>query len=107
MALVSKVGNTHTYRMKRWVGNDMCGRVFNNSTSISKWVAKVVADRMSSSDSIKIRDIVSEIRISFSIGISMSRAWKAKKLAKSVVEGDATKQYNLLWRYSAELRRVN
>ncbi|KAI5383748.1 hypothetical protein KIW84_070924 [Lathyrus oleraceus] len=91
-----KVGNKHTYRMKRWVGNHMCGRVLNNSTAISKWVAKVVAARMSSSDSIKIRDIVSEIRISFSVGISMSRAWKAKQLAKSVVEGDATKQYNFL-----------
>lgn len=27
LALVSKVGNKHTYRMKKWVGNHTCGRV--------------------------------------------------------------------------------
>lgn len=29
-ALVSKVGNKHTYKMKRWIGMHTCGRVLNN-----------------------------------------------------------------------------
>ncbi|XP_058776394.1 uncharacterized protein LOC131650710 [Vicia villosa] len=107
LALVSKVGNKHTYRMKMWFGTHTCGRVLNNTSATSKWVAKTVAARMTSSDGVKIRDIESEIRSNFSVGITMNRAWKDKQIAKALLEGDAVKQYNLLWRYSAELRRVN
>ncbi|KAI5402328.1 hypothetical protein KIW84_050078 [Lathyrus oleraceus] len=77
------------------------------SSATSKWVAKMVAARMTSSDGVKIRDIVFEIKSNFSAGITMSRTWKAKQIAKALIEGDAVKQYNLLWRYSTELRRVN
>ncbi|KAI5442403.1 hypothetical protein KIW84_011467 [Lathyrus oleraceus] len=63
--------------------------------------------RMTSSSGVKIRDIVSEIRSNFSVRITMSRAWKAKQISKALIEGDAVKQCNLLWRYSVELRRVN
>lgn len=73
----------------------------------TKWVAKTVAARMASSNVVKIQDIVYEIRSNFSIGITMSRAWKAKQIAKALIEGDVVKQYILLWRYSAELRIVN
>ena len=31
---------------------------------------------------------------------------KAKQIAKAVVEGDASRQYSMLWRYAAELKRV-
>ncbi|KAI5405259.1 hypothetical protein KIW84_052153 [Lathyrus oleraceus] len=60
--------------------------VLNNSSATSKWVAKTVVARMTSSDGVKIRDIISEIRSKFSIGITMSRAWKAKQIAKSLIE---------------------
>lgn len=62
---------------------------------------------MTSSNGVKIRDIVFEIKSNFSVGITMSRTWTAKQIAKALIEGDAVKQYNLLWRYSTELRRVN
>lgn len=107
-AFVSRVGTQHTYRLKTYVPHHTCGRVFNNSNAKSKWVAKVVIDRMKSTTSdVKLSDIISEIRNNYSTGITMSRAWKAKCMAKDVVDGDAAMQYNLLWSYAAELRRVN
>ncbi|CAI8600225.1 unnamed protein product [Vicia faba] len=51
--------------MKKWVGTHTCGRVLNNSYVNSKWVVKTVAARMTSSDGVKIRDIVFEIRSNF------------------------------------------
>ncbi|KAI5447484.1 hypothetical protein KIW84_015079 [Lathyrus oleraceus] len=82
-------------------------RVLNNSSATLKWVEKMVAARMTSSDGVKIRDIVSEIRSNFSVGITISGAWNFKQIAKALIEGDVVKQYNLLWRYSIELRKVN
>ncbi|MCI74585.1 hypothetical protein A2U01_0095849, partial [Trifolium medium] len=36
------------------------------------------------------------MRNTYFVGITMNRAWMAKKIAKEVVDGDAAKQYNLL-----------
>ena len=46
LALVNKVGNKHTYRMKRRVGAHTCGRVLNNSSTNYKWISKTVVARM-------------------------------------------------------------
>ncbi|KAI5444174.1 hypothetical protein KIW84_012698 [Lathyrus oleraceus] len=70
--------------------------VLNKISINSMWIAKIVAIRMSSSGGVNIRDIIFEIMSNFSVGITMSGAWKDKQIAKVMVEGDATKQYNLL-----------
>jgi hypothetical protein len=44
-------------------------------------------------------------RSQYSIVITGHRAWKAREIARKVVEGDAVKQYSLLWSYSEELRK--
>ena len=41
------------------------------------------------------------------MGIPFYRAWRAKKRAKDIIEGEAAKQYSLLWRYATELKRVS
>lgn len=80
LALVSKVGNKHAYMMKRWVGTHTCDRILNNISVNSKWVAKSVVARMSSSNGVNIRDIVYEIRSNFFVGITISREWKEKQI---------------------------
>lgn len=75
LELVSKVGKNHMYKMKRCFNNHMCVRVLNNSSTNSKWVAKTVEARMTSSDCVKIRDIVSIIRSNYPVRITMNKAW--------------------------------
>ncbi|KAJ1436547.1 hypothetical protein SESBI_04158 [Sesbania bispinosa] len=104
-AFVSKVGRTSTYRMKTLVGRHTCGRIFNNKNASSQWVAKVMVDKLKSNNNLTLKDRVEGIRMNYSAGISIDRAFKARKIARGVVEGDAINQYSLLWRYSAELNR--
>ncbi|KAI5432133.1 hypothetical protein KIW84_036037 [Lathyrus oleraceus] len=40
-------------------------------------------------------------------GINVARVRRAQLIAKKIIEGDADKQYANLWRYVAELKRVN
>ncbi|XP_058770844.1 uncharacterized protein LOC131644373 [Vicia villosa] len=47
------------------------------------------------------------MRQNYSVGITVCRAWKAKLIAKKIIEGDAYKEYANLWRYATELHRVN
>lgn len=63
--------------------------------------------RMSYFHGVDIHDIVFENMSNYPVGITINRPWKAKQIANILVEGDAAKQYNLFWRYSAELRRIN
>ncbi|KAJ1415929.1 Transposase, MuDR, plant [Sesbania bispinosa] len=97
VALVSKVGGSSTYRMKTLNSTHTCGRVLNNKNAKSKWVATKVADRFRSGQGVRLVDIIGDIRTGYAAGISVAVAWKAKKLAKKMVEGDTAKQYSLLW----------
>lgn len=105
--LCSKVGGKQTFAIKTLIAPHTCGRVFNNKSATSSWVAKKVVDKMRGSRKMKINDVVEEIRIGFSTGITRYKAWKARKMALEMVEGDASRQYSLLYRFSAELRRVS
>ena len=107
LVLVSKCGGTHTFRVKTLVPQHTCGRVFDNKNANSKWVAKVMVDKLRNNSKVTIRDIIGEIRGSYSTRITKWRALRAKQIASGIVEGEATKQYSLLWSYSAELRRAN
>ncbi|MCI23838.1 hypothetical protein A2U01_0045020 [Trifolium medium] len=52
-------------------------------------------------------EIMSDMRRKHSVGITRGRAWKAKEIAEQIVEGDAARQYAMLWSYVAELKRVS
>ncbi|KAI5436995.1 hypothetical protein KIW84_023207 [Lathyrus oleraceus] len=47
------------------------------------------------------------MRQTYSVGITVAKAWRAKLIAKKIIEGDADNQYASIWRYAEELRRVN
>ncbi|KAI5401417.1 hypothetical protein KIW84_066040 [Lathyrus oleraceus] len=70
-------------------------------------VAKHVVKRMQTSDTVRIRDIIQDMRQTYSVGITVAKAWRAKLIAKKIIEGDADNQYASIWRYAEELRRVN
>lgn len=105
-ALVSRVGDSHTYRMKTLVDRHTCGRVFANKNAKSKWVAKGVMDRIMGGSDVSLAEIIQDVRRNYATGITVWSAWKAKQIARGIVEGDALKQYTLLWSYCAELKRA-
>ena len=46
------------------------------------------------------------VRLKYGIGITLVVAWKAKMIAKAIVDGDAVKQYCYLEAYGEELKHV-
>ncbi|XP_058761902.1 uncharacterized protein LOC131657970 [Vicia villosa] len=105
LALCSKVGDRHTYQLKTWVGSHSCARVLNNKSANSKWVSKLVVEKRKSMGKVKVSEIMSEMRMKYAVGITKGKAWRAQCLAEEIVEGDATRQYTMLWRYAAELKK--
>lgn len=103
---VSRVVRTHTFRVKTLVQKHTCGRVFQNKSTTSGWVTKVLVEKMKNSETFNINQVVGEIRTKFSTSITPSRAFKARKMARKIVDGDIEKQYSMIWSYSAELQRA-
>ncbi|KAI5411824.1 hypothetical protein KIW84_056772 [Lathyrus oleraceus] len=90
---VLNVGHMHTYVIKTLVDTHTRDTVLNNRSASSKWVAKVVIKRMQTSETVRICDIMQAIKHKFSVGFSVARAWRAKLIAKKIIEGDAKKPF--------------
>jgi hypothetical protein len=88
---VSRVVRTHTFRVKTLVQKHTCGRVFQNKSTTSGWVTKVLVEKMKNSEIFNINQVVGEIRTKFSTSITPSRAFKARKMARKIVDGDIEK----------------
>lgn len=88
------------------MGTHTCARVLKNRSAKSKWVAKCVVNKMQTCEKVRIDDIMQDMRKNYSVGITPGSAWKAKEIAKGIVEGDTARQYAMIWRYETELKRV-
>jgi len=106
LVLCSRVVRTTTFKIKTLLPKHTCGWAFWNKNANAEWVAKEVFDRMKN-NKMQINDVVDDINQRFSVEIPGTGAFKARKLAVQLVEGDSSKQYSLLWSYSAELRRAS
>ena len=107
LVLCSKVGDRHTYQIKTLKPKHTCGKTTKNKSASSRWVANfVVVNKLQTTKKVTITDIMDDMRKNHSVGITMGKAWKAKQIAQEVVEGNADRQYGMIWRYAAELTRV-
>ncbi|KAL5134453.1 hypothetical protein HKD37_03G007611 [Glycine soja] len=95
----SKIGRSHTYKIKTFRPKHHYGRVFSNKNANSKWVSKIATKNLKSSD-----DIMDVMRLKYGIGITLVVAWKVKTIAKAIVDEDVVKQYYYLEAYSEELK---
>ncbi|XP_058767169.1 uncharacterized protein LOC131640807 [Vicia villosa] len=105
--LCSRVGQKETFAIKTIKDTHTCARVLENRSANSRWVAKYVVKKMQTTNTVRISDIIQDMRKNYSVGITIGRAWKAKLIAKYKIEGDADNQYANLWRYTSELQRVH
>ena len=87
------MAHKHTFAIKTLVDTHTCARVLENKYANSRWVAKHVIKRLQSSDNVRIRDIMQEIRQKNYVEITVAKAWKAKLIAKKIIEGDTDNQY--------------
>ncbi|XP_058724923.1 uncharacterized protein LOC131596316 [Vicia villosa] len=105
--LCSRVLKTTTFRIKTLFHKHKCGRHFFNKSAKAEWVAKVIVDGLKNNTKMKLNEVVADVRLKYATEIPGCRAFKARQLARRIVEGDSSKQYSLLWSYGAELRRAS
>ncbi|KAI5427158.1 hypothetical protein KIW84_032541 [Lathyrus oleraceus] len=78
-----KVVHQHPYAIKTLVDTHTCTRILKNRSANSKWVARAVVKKMQTQiDTVKIRDIMQDMRQHYFVGIVVTRAWKEELMAK-------------------------
>jgi len=107
LILYSKVGGSHTFRVKTLVDSHACGRVFGNQNANKDWVSKVVVEKFRNVGKMTTNEIIDDIKKTYSVGITKWRKIKGKQLDMDVLEGDGQKQYTMLYDYAVELKRVS
>ncbi|XP_058752080.1 uncharacterized protein LOC131625205 [Vicia villosa] len=105
--LCSRVLTSTTFRIKTLYSKHKCGRQFFNRCAKADWVAKVIVDGLKNNTKMKLNDVVADVRLRYATEIPGCRAFKARQIARQIVEGDSSQQFNLLWSYGAELRRAS
>ncbi|XP_058742407.1 uncharacterized protein LOC131614886 [Vicia villosa] len=55
----------------------------------------------------KLNEVVADIRSRYSPKIPGCRAFKARQIARQIVEGDSSNQFSMLWSYGADLKRAS
>jgi len=65
----------------------------------------IVVEKRQSTKKVNVNELMAELRSKYSVGITKGRAWKAKTIVEDIIDGDATRQYAMLWRYAAELKK--
>ena len=104
--LCSKVGGSHTFRVKTLVDGHSCDRVLRNQNANKYWVSKVVVEKFRNVGKITANEIIDDIKKTYSVGITLWTTIKGRQMAMDVIEGDGQKQHTLLYDYVTELKRV-
>src|ERR1051325_1722823 len=72
LILCSKVGHKHTYSIKTIFDKHTCARVLDNRSASSRFVAKAMVKKMQTCKSVRITDIIQDMRQKNSIGITVA-----------------------------------
>ena len=107
LVFCSRVVRTTTFKVKTLKPKHTCGMVIENKNAKSECVAKKILGRMTNDNDMKLDQVINEVRTRYSTEIPACRAFRARQIARQLVEGDSSRQYSLLWSYSVELHRAS
>ncbi|CAK8575801.1 unnamed protein product [Lathyrus sativus] len=83
-------------RIKTLFAKHKCGRHFFNKSAKVEWVPKVIVDGLKNNSRMRLSEVVADVKQRYTTKISGCRAFKARHIARHVVEGDYSKQFSLL-----------
>ena len=62
LLMVSKVGDSQTFKVKTLVGSHRCGRVMFNKNANRDWIAQVLLDKFLDIGNMTVNQIIDEVR---------------------------------------------
>ena len=108
LIFVSKNGGGElTYGVKTLISKHTCGVSIKGKNATYKWISEKIKNLMKTNKNFKLVDVIASIRELYMVDISQWKAYKARKRAKAMVEGDYKEQYHKLKDYANEVIRCS
>ncbi|KAK2991638.1 hypothetical protein RJ640_017222 [Escallonia rubra] len=93
---------TTTWQVKTYFKEHDCPSVYYHRRATSKWLSKTYMDRIRSNPGLPMLALRDAAREEFTLGISKTQAYKAKRKALDQINGSHREQYKRIWEYCCE-----
>ncbi|KAK2978352.1 hypothetical protein RJ640_016454 [Escallonia rubra] len=100
--LGSIMQGTTTWQVKTYFKEHDCPSVYYHRRATSKWLSKTYMDRIRSNPGLPMPALRDAAREEFTLGISKTQAYKAKRKAIDQINGSHREQYKRIWEYCCE-----
>jgi hypothetical protein len=105
--LVSKEQKSETWVVRTFVNDHKCLNSRDIKACTTTFLANKLRDQVQENPNIPIRAVQEQFQRQFEVGVSHMKAFRAKSLAVSYVNGDYNSQYGMLRDYVEELKNRN
>uniref|UniRef100_A0A2N9FBT4 Uncharacterized protein n=1 Tax=Fagus sylvatica TaxID=28930 RepID=A0A2N9FBT4_FAGSY len=102
-----KMANEDTWQLKLMKDEHNCGTQLKNKHASYKWLGKHLVEDVKNDPKVKTISIKRQVAAKFNVHISRHVAYRAKRVAKQLINGSCKEQYAQLGDYSEELIRSN
>ncbi|KAH6792134.1 hypothetical protein C2S52_002611 [Perilla frutescens var. hirtella] len=105
--LASKNGHNNNFTVKTYVPNHKCHRKNTNPMATSKYLAKLLRERLMATPFIKYKDLMTLCRTELKLKISMTQARNVREKVIADLIGSYTEEYKRLHDYVQEINASN
>ncbi|KAH6795249.1 hypothetical protein C2S52_005726 [Perilla frutescens var. hirtella] len=105
--LASKNGHNNNFTVKTYVPNHKCHRKNTNPMATSKYLAKLLRERLMATPFIKYKDLMTLCRTELKLKISMTQARNVREKVIADLMGSYTEEYKRLHDYVQEINASN
>ena len=84
-----------------------CNRSFHRRQVSAHWVAEKYVDQFRTNIYFQAKDLVAAVEQDVNVELALSKAYRARDIARGMVRGDFYEQYSKVRCYYARLRRSN
>ena len=94
-------------QVKVYDSNHTCQPIYTNKRVSLKWLANEFQDTISSTPSIGQSELEELIKKKLGLNISLTKAWRTKERVVRQLKCDYVNEYERLWDYVHQLRKIN
>ncbi|KAL4591693.1 hypothetical protein LXL04_004663 [Taraxacum kok-saghyz] len=107
-ALETSISTTEdSWYVKTYVQQHTCLNTRKIRSATASFLSKQIMDQVETNLTVPVRSLQTQLQKKYHVGFSIHKIFRAKSQAKKLVEGDYTKQYEVLRDYILELQSTN
>ncbi|KAL4555620.1 hypothetical protein LXL04_038244 [Taraxacum kok-saghyz] len=103
----SRSTTEENWYIKTYVPKHTCLHTRKIRSATTSFLSKQIMDQVETNLTVPVRSLQSQLQKKYHVGFSIHKIFRAKCQAKKIVQGDYTKQYEVLRDYILELQSTN